>query len=146
MSTKKRRRRRRRRRRKLTRKKSKEKKKKPTCWRWSPTWGVFLEAHFMNFPLLVFSPKWGENFLVGPKRKYPDPTIYFSSPPPNQTLQKGFSSHFISKIFYLPYFTSKQTHPKAKAWVLALLGQNCHDDDTSQTNPIQLNPLDWIGF
>ena len=68
--------------------------------------GVF-GSSFHELPPSGFSPYFGEkNFLVDPKKKYPDPTIYFSSPSPNQTLQKSFSSHFISKSFCLPYFTS----------------------------------------
>ena len=63
-------------------KKSKEKKKKRLyTWRWIPK--VFLEAHFMNFPLSVFSLFWRENFLVGPERKHLSPSIYFPSFPPN---------------------------------------------------------------
>ena len=30
------------------------------------------------------------------------------------TLQKSFPSHFLSKVFHLPYFTFKQTHPTSK--------------------------------
>ena len=36
--------------------------------------------------------------------------------PPHLTkhTSKSFPSHFLSKIFHPPYFTSKQTHPKLK--------------------------------
>ena len=40
----------------------------------------------------------GWNFLVGMGRKHLGLTIYFPS-------------HFLSKVFHLPYFTSKQTQP-----------------------------------
>ena len=44
--------------------------------------------------------------------KRPGPHYLFSFLPiqPN-TLPKSFPSYFFSKIFHLPYFTSKQTHP-----------------------------------
>ena len=47
---------------------------------------------------LQFSLHFGENFLVGLRRKHLDPTIYFPSFPPNQTHSK--------KVF-LPIFSSK---------------------------------------
>ena len=73
--------------------------------------GIF-GAHFMSFFLSVFSPFWGKSFLVGSGRKHLNSTIYFPSSPPNQTYSKKVSiSHFLSKIFYQPYFASKQTHP-----------------------------------
>ena len=51
------------------------------------------------------------------QKEHLDLTIYFSSFPPNQThFKKKFSSHFLSKVFQLPYFTSKQTHPKRGSW------------------------------
>ena len=61
----------------------------------------------------VFSPFEGENFLVGSRIKYPGPTIYFSFSAPHQIhSKKVFLPIFFSKIFCLPYFTFKQTHPK----------------------------------
>ena len=46
----------------------------------------------------VFSPFWGENILVGPRREYLDSTIYFPFSLPNQ-------SH--SKKVFLPIFSPK---------------------------------------
>ena len=59
----------------------------------------------------VFSPFWGENILVGPRRKNPDPTIYFPSSPPNQIHSKKFSfsfslQSFPSTLFHLQTNTS----------------------------------------
>ena len=66
---------------------------------------------------LQFSLYFGENFLVGSSRKHPMPTIYFPSSSLNQThltkhTQKCFHFHFLSKVFHLSYFISKQTHPR----------------------------------
>ena len=67
---------------------------KPICkciW----TFSFIKQPYF--FPSVFFSFL-GESFLIGLGRKHPGHTTYFSSFPPNQTLQK--------KIF-LPIFSSK---------------------------------------
>ena len=53
------------------------------------------------FSPLVFSPFGGENFLAGPERKNPAPTISFPFPSsqPN-TLQEVFTPHFLSLFFF----------------------------------------------
>ena len=54
--------------------------------------GIFVSpGAFFFFSPLVFCPFWEENFLVGPKRKNPSPTISFPSLPPNQTPSKKYS-------------------------------------------------------
>ena len=76
------------------------KKKKKKVIRWE----FFVQAFSLHF---------GENFLVGLGRRHPNSTIYFPFSPPNQThFKKVFFSYFLSKVFYLLYFTSKHTHPK----------------------------------
>ena len=55
----------------------------------------------LKFPLTQFSPYFGQNFLVGPGRKHSSPTIFFPSPPPNQTSSKKFS--LIFSPFFFPY-------------------------------------------
>ena len=104
-------------------------------------------SSFHELPLSSFLSILGRKIFGRPEEKTPRPhNLLFFSLIQSNILQKSFSSHFLFKIFHSPYFTSKQTHPKAKAWVLILLGQNCHDDDTSQTNSTKLNPLDCVGF
>ena len=66
------------------------------------TW-VFSSIKQFHFLLLVFSPFWGKNFLVGLQRKHPSPTIYFSSSPPNQTHSK--------KVFLPIFFPKFSIHP-----------------------------------
>ena len=39
----------------------------------------FSSINQLNFLTSAFSPFWWENFLVSPKRKHLDPTIYFPS-------------------------------------------------------------------
>ena len=39
--------------------------------------GAFWATHVSDFLPLVFSPFWGENFLVGLGRKHLNPTIFF---------------------------------------------------------------------
>ena len=59
---------------------------------------AFLSIKQLHFLPSVFSPFWGENFLVGPGRKHLSPNIYFPSFSPNQT-------H--SKRVFLPIFSPK---------------------------------------
>ena len=61
------------------------------------TW-TFSSIKMFHFLPSVFSPFWGENFLVGSGRKHTSPTIYFPSFSPNQT-------H--SKKVLLPIFSPK---------------------------------------
>ena len=49
--------------------------------------GHFCPLSSLIFPV-QFSFYFGDNFSVGPKRKYLGPTIYFPSSPPNQTRSK----------------------------------------------------------
>ena len=68
-----------------------------------------MQPHF--FPS-VFSPFWRENLLVSLRRKHLNLTIYFPSSLVSIqpiTFQKSFHSYFLPKVFYPPYFTSKQT-------------------------------------
>ena len=48
---------------------------------------------------------WLEEETLGPHH------LFFFLPTQSNTLQKSFYSHFLSKIFHLPCFISKQTHP-----------------------------------
>ena len=68
------------------------------------TWAFLLIKK--KFILIQFSLYFGENFLVGSRRKYLDPTIYFHSSSPNQTHSKKFSflfsfQNFPSTLVYL---------------------------------------------
>ena len=66
-----------------------------------------------QIPLTQFSQFQRENILVGSEKKYSDITNFFHSPHSNQTpTKKNFPSHFLSKVFHLSYFISKQTHPQ----------------------------------
>ena len=47
------------------------------------TWAFLSSKNDIQFLITFFSPFWGKNFLMGPKRKYLGPTIYFPSFPPN---------------------------------------------------------------
>ena len=57
---------------------SQGKKKKNYTW-------AFLSIKQPHFLHSVFFLFWGKKILVAPRRKHPDPTIYFPSSPPNQT-------------------------------------------------------------
>jgi len=61
--------------------------------------GPFWVAHVSEFLPLVFSPFWGENFLMGPGRKHLDPTIFFSAPSTNLTPIKTFFFQLFSLKF-----------------------------------------------
>ena len=76
-------------------------------------------------PHPVFSPFRGENILVDPKRKTLSPhyLFIFLLTQPN-TLQKSFLFNFLFKVFYLPYFTSKQTHPLSRVCGVSFLLYN----------------------
>ena len=81
------------------RKKKKEKKKRKGTDELSmckSTW-AFLSIKQLYFLLLVFSPFWGEIFLMDSRRKRLGPTIYFPSSPSNQTHSK--------KVFLLIFFS-----------------------------------------
>ena len=74
--------------------------------------------HFCHSPIIFPPPKFlsilGRKLFGGSGRKQLGPTIYFpSSLTQSNTLQKSSSSHFLSKVFYPPYFNSKQTHPQS---------------------------------
>ena len=85
--------------------------KKKTNWTWA-----FLSIKQPHFLPLVFSLFWRENFFDDLREKTPGSHQLFSflHTQPN-TLKKCFPSHFLSKIFHPPYFTSKQTHPKCQS-------------------------------
>ena len=72
--------------------------------------GIFVQKWFTISPFNFLSILEKKNFLVCPKKKYLGPVIYFPTQP--NILQKSFPFHFLSKVFYPPYFTSKQTHPE----------------------------------
>ena len=64
--------------------------------------GIFVNQEKIH-PYSVFSPFWGENFLVGTERKHLNPTIYFPSSPPNEThFKKVFFPIFSPKFFIHP--------------------------------------------
>ena len=66
------------------------------------------------FLLLVFSSFWRVLF-GGLGEKTPRPHhLFFILPTQLNTYQKSFPFHFLSKVFHLPYFTYKQTHPKKR--------------------------------
>ena len=62
------------------------------------TWALSSKNDAQFLPL-VFSPIWGENFLMGLGRKHLGPTIYFLSSPPNQIHSKKFFFPFSLQIF-----------------------------------------------
>ena len=75
---------------------------------------AFLFIKQPYFLLLVFSSFWGELF-GGLGEKTPRPHHLFSFLPTQLNIyQKSFPFHFLSKVFHLPYFTYKQTHPKKR--------------------------------
>ena len=100
----------------LPRKAQKKKiKKKEKNWMNCP----FALAHMYFCPLsiplfsLQFSLYFGERtfwWVWGENTRAP-PFIFLPPTQPN-TPQKCFHSHFLSKIFYSPYFSFIQTHPK----------------------------------
>ena len=64
----------------------------------------------MSFPLSVLSI-FERKLLDGLGKKTPGPHhFFFFSLHPTKHTPKSFPSHFLSKVFHLPYFTSKQTH------------------------------------
>ena len=75
---------------------------------------AFLSIKKKIYSQSVFSQFWRKHFGGPGEIKTPKPYNLFSFLPtqPN-TLQKSFSSYFISKVFHPPYFPSKQTHPKS---------------------------------
>ena len=84
--------------------------------------GIFV-IYSSDFFHLIFSPFLGENFLVDPKRKHPDLTILFPSPPPNQTPSKIFYSFSLSLSLSLNFFfilpkihSTKNTNVRATTW------------------------------
>ena len=77
----------------------KKKKRRATYWT-SCTWAFSLFTYQIP-PHPVFSPFWGENFLVGPRRKHSGLTIILPSLPSNQTFsKKNFSSFSLSFLFF----------------------------------------------
>ena len=101
--------------------KKKKKKKKPTTTTTKTTsdWTSLYElahGHFRHLPIKFlpcsFLSILERKHFGGPGKKTPRPHQFFSlrSLQPN-TYKKSFPSHFLSKVFRLPYFTSKQTHP-----------------------------------
>ena len=70
-----------------------------------------LVIYLSNSFHLVFSPFWNEKFLVDFGRKHLGTTIIFLSAPPNQTLSKKFSPHFLSLLFFFFSIILKFTLP-----------------------------------
>ena len=102
----------------LLRKRRKEKKRQRYCREreratWRKHWH-FCQSRKNSFPISFLSILGRKHFGGSGKIKTPKPHHLFSFFPtkPN-TLQKSFSSYFISKVFHPPYFPSKQTHPKS---------------------------------
>ena len=95
----------------LGKEKKKKKKKRGTNCPCASAHGHFrpLSNPFSPFSFL---PILGRKLFGGPGEKTPLAHHLFSFLSIQlNTLQKSFSSHFLSKIFYQPYFSSKQTHP-----------------------------------
>ena len=93
----------------------KEKKKIKATWR-SPcahAHEYFCQSRKNSYPLNFLSTL-GRKHFGGFEEKTSEShhLFLFLLTQPN-TLQKGFSSHFHSKVFHPPCFISKQTHPKA---------------------------------
>ena len=72
---------------------------------------VFCLLHIVRVFLLVFSPFWEENILVGPGREHPGPINFFSSPPSNQIPTKNIFYPLFSHTFSILYkiFPTKRT-------------------------------------
>ena len=63
-----------------------------------------------NSPDPIFSPFWETNFVrAWVENAWAPHKSFLSLSQPNNT-----QTHFLSKIFHSPYFTSKQTHPKVR--------------------------------
>ena len=72
--------------------------------------GIFI-IYLSNSSHSIFSPFWREHFgRLGEKTLGSHQFFSLPSLQPN-THQKSFISHFLSKIFHPPYFTSKRTYP-----------------------------------
>ena len=96
--------------------KEKKKKKRRQCYLLPRgegkklTWALLLikkNSSPLNF-FLILGRKyfgWLEEKIFGPHH------LFFFLPTQSNTLQKSFSSHFLSKVFHIPCFISKQTHP-----------------------------------
>ena len=81
--------------------------------------GIFVNQEKIH-PYSIFSPFWGENFLVGPERKHLNPTIYFPSSPPNEThFKKVFFPIFSPKFFIHPISPpNKHNHNDESLWAI----------------------------
>ena len=79
-----------------------------------PLYFTSKQTHPKFLPLIFLSILERKHF-GGLREKTPRPQQFFSLPSlqPN-THQKSFPSHFLSKVFHPPHFTSKQTHSKLK--------------------------------
>ena len=73
------------------------------------TW-AFLSIKQPYFLLLVFSPFWGEIFLMDSRRKHLGPTVYFPSSPPNQTHSKKVFLLIFSSKFSINSISSPNKH------------------------------------
>ena len=97
-------------------KKKKKRKEKKRERNWMNCSRVSAYRHFYPLSSLIFSLHISLHFeeknFGGLRVKTLESHNLFSFVPiqPN-ILQKSFSSHFLSKVFHPPYFTSKQTHP-----------------------------------
>ena len=91
------------------RKKSNQTKLMCTC-----TWAFLSIKKKMHFHSIFFPFWWGPEHFGGPREKTPGPHhLFFFLPTQPNIFQKKFHSHFLSKVFHSPCFTSKQTHSKA---------------------------------
>ena len=73
-----------------------------------------LSSHIFSFQ---FSLQFGKKtfWLVRGENTWAPPFIFLSLYP-TKHIPKSFPPHFLSKVFYPPYFTFKQTDPKGHAW------------------------------
>ena len=71
-----------------------EEEEEERSWTWA-----FLSIKQPHFLPLVFSPLWGNFFLVGLRRKHPDHIIYFISSLLSQTYSKKISFPFSLQTF-----------------------------------------------
>ena len=95
---------------KANRERKNQKKKKPTCWRWSPTWGVFLEL-ISWASSSQFSPHFGEKaFWWARGENTWTPPFIFLPPHPTKHTQKKFQFPIFSPKFSIHPISSLNKH------------------------------------
>ena len=79
-------------------------------------------SSFHELPLSSFLSILGRKIFGRSEEKTLRPhNLLFFSPIQSNILQKSFSSHFLFKIFHLPYFTFKRIHPRSLPLLFSLL-------------------------